>query len=162
MWGILPLIILLTIWTIFKLFNKPATSLKPRELTEEEQKQFHYSCLYNALVLFAATPEYLESLAGPVFDPLTEIESDFEYAFGDYIFEQNFKNNFVKEEMRIPLLQFKDQVDALPSNLWTWESLKTDSEWISLRKSADEVLNRIGDKRREYDFSFTTTITVDT
>ncbi len=141
--------------------SKRKNNYKPKELTEEQQREYYYSCLYNSLVLFAATPQYLESLGSPVFNPLTELEAEFDYAFGDFVFEQNFKNNKVKESLRNDLIKFKEKVNNISSEIWTLEKIATESIWMDIRNNANEILNKMGEKRREYDFSFTTIIYAD-
>jgi hypothetical protein len=127
----------------------------------EKEKQarftenFYYSCLYNSLVLFAATPHYLQILDGPGFDVPFEMESEFDYAFREPAFDSIFKSGKVAEELRSELLQFKNEVDELPNALWQWEEIMKNAEWQAVRTHAERLLVNLGETRREYDFSFT-------
>jgi hypothetical protein len=135
-----------------------------KNLDEQQQaiftENFYYSCLYNALVLFAANPQYLESLDGPGFDVPFEIESEFMYAFDEPAFGSVFKSGKVAEELRNELIQFKYEVDSVPNALWQWEEIMSNNEWQAIRNHAEGLLQRLGETRREYDFSFTNTFRV--
>ncbi|TGE23719.1 hypothetical protein E5K00_00460 [Hymenobacter aquaticus] len=122
------------------------------------QAAYYYSCLYNSLALFAASPSYLHSLAGPVFDPVFELESEYEYAFNEPVFEANFRHGKVSKALRNDLLAFKSQVDAVPASLWRWESIVVHSTWAAIRLAAEELLVKLGESRRTYDADFTTII----
>ncbi|MBT2557219.1 hypothetical protein J7E24_05445 [Hymenobacter sp. ISL-91] len=127
------------------------------QLTKEEQREaaYYYSCLYNSLVLFAASPAYLYSLAGPVFDPEFERASDFDYAFRYPAFDSVFATGKVSETLRGDLLAFKHEVDAIPDVLWTWDEIVSNPLWKSIAVEADALLTKMGDSRRTYDFGFT-------
>ena len=129
---------------------------------EEQQARFtadfYYSCLYNSLVLFAATPEYLDSLAGPLFNVEFERESEFMYAFDEPIFGGNFNSGKVAEELRGELLAFKSEVEAVPGSLWNWEEIISNTEWEKIRLLAEQLLVKLGEGRRQYDFRFTNAI----
>lgn len=126
--------------------------------TKEQQAEFYFSCLCNALVLFAASPDYLFSLAGPVFNPVTELESEFDYAFRGVIFEQNFENGKVPESLRNDLLLFKQKVDAIPNEIWTEDEIETHAIWQAMRIEADDLLKKLGITRRNFNFDFTNII----
>jgi len=138
-----------------------AKDYKPKELTEEEQIKYQYSCVYNSLVLFANSVDYLKSLSAPAFDPIFELESEFDIGFSDYTLEKNFENETIKEELRQELLDFKKSVQDVPSNLWNYEDLETHDTWKSIRAHANAILTKMGETRREYDDGFTTIIYVD-
>lgn len=115
---------------------------------------FYYSCLCNSLVLFAASPSYLDSLTGPVFDPIFELESDYDYAFEYPVFDGNFTSGRVSEELRQELLVFKGKADLIPPELWTWDHLISNETWHAIRIAAEELLTKMGESRRTYDFGF--------
>jgi hypothetical protein len=117
---------------------------------------FYYSNLINTLVLFAATPEYLESLAGPVFNPISELETELDYAFTPLLFNEIFKKKLIIEELKTDLLSFKYKVDKIPNDLWTWKNICENFEWQKLRQEANTLLDRIGIKNKVYNEDFTT------
>ena len=131
---------------------------------EEPQAQaagdYYYSCLYNMLVLFAAPPPYLSTLAGPGFEVPFEMETGLLGAFDEPDFSAVFKSGKVAEAVRGELLAFKKAVDALPSALWQWEAIKTNDGWQPIRARAEQLLAKLGENRRAYDFSFTTVFEV--
>ena len=162
MTGIYILIGLTIIYAVIKLTRRQKSdSDELKEIPTDKTKDYHYSCLYNSLVLFAATPEYLKSLSGPVFAPIFELETDFDYAFGDFIFEQNFKNGKVNESLRNDLLKFKTKVDKTEPAIWTIEEIETNSIWQDIRNDANLLLDKLGEKRRAYDFGNTTIVVAD-
>lgn len=122
---------------------------------DEVQAAYYYSCLYNSLVLLAASPAYLEKLAGPTFDPVFELEAEVDYAFRYPAFEEVFTTGKVSELLKEDLLQLKSRVDALPAEAWHWESILSATAWQEIRTAADRLLTQLGEARREYDFSFT-------
>ena len=127
---------------------------------EEQQAQaadnYYYACLYNMLVLFAASPHYLSTLAGPGFEVPFEMETEFLCAFAEPGFGAVFHSGKVAEEVRSELLAFKKEVAALPGALWQWEAIKTNDGWQPIRARAEQLLRKLGENRREYDFDFTT------
>jgi hypothetical protein len=127
---------------------------------EEQQAQaidnYCYSCLYNMLVLFAAPPHYLSTLAGPGFEVPFEMETAFLWAFDEPDFSAVFHSGKVAEAARGELLAFKKEVDDLPGACWQWEAIQTDDGWQPIRSRAEQLLWKLGENRREYDFSFTT------
>jgi hypothetical protein len=126
---------------------------------DEEQASstaYYYSCLYNTLVLFAAAPHYLSTLAGPGFDVPFEMETELLYAFDEPVFSSVFRSGRVAEEVRSELLAFKKEVDELPNACWQWGAILTNDRWEPVRAKAEQLLLKLGENRREYDFSFTT------
>ena len=138
--------------------------IRKKELTKQTKKikmeaskvDFYYSNLINSLVLFAANPDYLDSLGGPVFDPISELETEIDYAFTPILFDEIFNKKLIVEELKTDLLEFKSKVDETPSDLWTWENIYNNSEWDKLRQEASKLLDRIGIKNKVYNDDFTT------
>jgi hypothetical protein len=122
--------------------------------------EYHYSCLYNALVLMAVPGEYLESLSGPGFHPVAELESEFMIGVEKSMLLNNIKNGFINEEQLHKIIQLKHNVGKIESELWNIEHIKTHAKWQQVRSEAESILNMIGEKRRTYDNRFVNTITV--
>ena len=129
------------------------------ELGEAQQarltEHYYYSCLYNMLVLFAAPPSYLSTLAGPGFEVPFEMETEFLCAFDEPVFSAVFESGKVAETLRDELLDFKKAVDALPNARWQWEELLANADWQPVRARAAQLLQQLGEERREYDAGFT-------
>jgi hypothetical protein len=134
----------------------PKTKTIPPHLLPE----YHYSCLYNALVLMAAPGEYLESLSGPGFHPVAELESEFAIGVEKSMLLNNIKNGFINEEQLHKIIQLKHNVGQIESELWKIEHIKAHHKWQQVRDEAESILNLIGEKRRIYDNQFINTITV--
>ena len=126
-------------------------------LSKEEQLEaaYYYSCLYNSLILFAASPAYLDTLTGPTFDPVFERAAEFDYAFRYPAFDSVFATGKVSEALRADLLAFRCEVDAIPNTLWTWAEIVSNASWKAISAQADALLTKMGEARRTYDFSFT-------
>jgi len=122
---------------------------------EASRVDFYYSNLINSLVLFAASPAYLDSLTGPVFNPISELETELDYAFTPVLFDEIFEKKLLSESFKPDLLDFKSNVDRIPSEIWTWENICESSEWQDLRNQANKLLDRIGIKSRIYNEDFT-------
>jgi hypothetical protein len=122
---------------------------------DEAEATYYYSCLYNSLVLLAASPDYLSRLAGPTFDPVFELEAEFDYAFRYPAFEGVFTTGKVSELLKDELLTFKRRVVDLPPEAWCWDFITSSVAWQEIRADADKLLTQLGELRREYDFSFT-------
>ena len=97
-----------------------------------------------------------------MFAPIFELETAFDYAFGDFMFEQNFKNGSVQESLRQELLKFKAKVDITEPAIWTIEEIEKNPIWQDIRNDANILLDKLGEKRREYDFGNTTIVKADT
>jgi hypothetical protein len=122
---------------------------------EASRVDFYYSNLINSLVLFAASPEYLESLAGPVFNPISELETELDYAFIPVLFDEIFEKHLLPDSLKLDLLDFKLIVDKTPNGIWTWEHICESTEWQDLRNQANNLLDRIGIKNKVYNEDFT-------
>ena len=125
--------------------------------TEDSGVAFYYSNLINSLVLFAASPEYLDSLAGPVFDPISELETELDYAFIPVHFDMIFEKQILSDSLKPDLLDFKLAVDKTINEIWTWEHIYESAEWQDLRSQANNLLDRIGIKNKVYNEDFTNT-----
>lgn len=157
------ILMLLVVFLPLPQHNKVAESddsEKNRRLNEQEQIAYSYSCVYNSLVLFANSVDYLKSLSAPAFDPLFEIESEFDLGFSGYHLEKNFENGTIKENMKPDLLDFKRYVLEIPSELWNYEALESHEIWKKIRAQAGLLLDRMGETNREYNHDFTTIIGV--
>lgn len=118
--------------------------------------EFYYSNLINSLVLFSFTTKELEKLAGPLFNPMSELETEIDYAFLPVCFETIFRNDRIDSSLKSELLDFKKKTDDIPAEVWDWEFIDTHELWVEARKDANDLLNKLGIKGREYNDEYET------
>jgi hypothetical protein len=101
------------------------------------------------------TTKELEKLAGPVFDPMFELEAEIDYAFTPVCFESIFRNDLIDNSLKIELLTFKKETDDIPNDIWDWEFIDSHTTWISVRQKANNLLDKLGVTSRTYNDDFT-------
>lgn len=114
-----------------------------------KEKNHFYNCLLNSLVLFACEKEYFESLIGPTFAPLFELETEFDYAFTPIVFENGCEFGNIKQSLKSRLIYFKEEVDKLPNEIWEWDELYVNKEWIRIRQESKKILKKLGEETRK-------------
>jgi len=146
--------------TFDKKLNKYLFKLKSSvgidEVEYDKHADFYYTNLINALVLFSLNVEELEKLASPVFNPLTELESEIDYAFTPVCFETIFRSGIIDISYKNELLSFKKWTDDIPSEIWDWDFIDFNETWIVTRQKANELLDKLGVKSRTYNYDYTT------
>ncbi|MCL3781316.1 hypothetical protein EMN47_13075 [Prolixibacteraceae bacterium JC049] len=100
----------------------------------DKHVDFYWSNLLNSLKLFSYSRIELEQLVAPTFDPI-------------------FRNNLIDKSLRKELLDFKVQTDQIPSEIWDWDYIEQESQWIEVRKKANNLLNKLGITDRKYNIS---------
>ncbi|MEN5436396.1 hypothetical protein ABE545_22385 [Sphingobacterium faecium] len=129
------------------------------ELEEyDKHVRFYYTNIVNSLILFTYKSRELELMASPIYDPMTELYEELEYAYTPVCFETVFRNNLIPIIYKKELLTFKTKVDQMPSEIWDWEYLEEHPSWINIRTDAEEILKKMGITHRVYDYSFTNII----
>jgi len=131
-------------------------SIENEEREYDKHVDFYYTNLINSIILFSLTKTELEKLAGPVFDPMFELESEIDYAFTPVCFEAIFRNGLIDQSFRSDLLTFKKETDDIPKEIWDWEFLDDQMTWVSLRLKANSLLDKLGIASRTYNDDFTT------
>lgn len=115
--------------------NKKSSTDRPSsdmdEIEYDKYADFYYTNLINSLILFSLTSKELQKLAGPVFNPLTELESEIDYAFTPVCFDTIFRKGLIDNSFKSELLSFKKVTDDIPSEIWDWEFLDKHETWIS-------------------------------
>lgn len=122
----------------------------------DQHVDFYYTNVINSLILFSMKSAELEKLAGPVFDPMFELESEIDYAYTPVCFETVFRNRRIDVSLRDELLEFKRQADEIPSEIWDWEFLDVHPTWLAARQRANELLDKLGVSSRTYNDDFVT------
>ena len=125
------------------------------ELEYDKYSDFYYTNLINSLVLFSLTTKELDKLAEPLFNPLTELESEIDAAFIPVCFETIFRNALIDISMKNELLTFKNDTDAIPAEIWDWEFIDNHETWIAIRQKANNLLDKLGVITRTYNFDYT-------
>ncbi len=129
------------------------------ELEEyDKHVKFYYSNIVNSLILYTYNVEQLDKMAPILIDPLTELYQELDYAFTPILFKTVFKNKLIDTEFRNELLNFKAKVDDIPNELWDWDLLDTNETWKNIRNVAEQLLNKLEIKSREYNDEFDTII----
>lgn len=130
------------------------------EFTEEEWLEydehaaFYYSNIINSLILFSMTTVELDKLAAPTFNPLSELESEIDYAFLPVCFETVFRNNFILNCFKQPLLDFKAATDRISADIWDWQFIDTHTTWVGIRAQAYNLLKLLKIESRAYNDEF--------
>jgi hypothetical protein len=139
-----------------KLTSTEDSSVDKVELEYDKHLDFYYTNLINSLILFSLTTKELEKLAGPVFNPLSELEAEIDYAFTPVCFDTIFRNGLIDDSFKIELLTFKKETDDIPSEIWEWEFIDNHETWISTRQKANALLDKLGVAGRIYNDDYTT------
>ncbi len=116
-----------------------------------KEKAFFYSCLLDSLVLFSSEKEYFESVISPIFKPIFELDTEFSYAFLPIVFENACDYGEINEDTKSRLQKFKEAVENLPSEIWRWEALYANNEWLKIRKESISLLEELGEEHRKFE-----------
>ena len=100
-------------------------------------------------------------MAPVLLDPLTELYEELDYAFTPILFKTVFKNNLIDNQHKDILLEFKIKVDNIPNEIWDWKFLDNNKTWLSIRREANEILNKLEVKSRTYNTDYTNIISND-
>lgn len=145
--------------SLFQFKKKPVKESISECMSEADFDQyvdFYYTCLINAIILFSLNVSQLEELAESAFDPLFELECEIDYAFTPVIFDTVFRTKKIDISLREELLDFKKQVDEIPSELWEWEYLGTHQVWNEVRANANLLLDKLEITNRSYNSEYLT------
>lgn len=132
------------------------SSVDKDEFEYDKHADFYYTSLTNSIVLFSLTSKELKNLAGPVFNPLIELETEIEYAFTPVCLDTIFRKGLIDISIKEELLQFKKWTDDIPSEIWDWEFFDNHENWVATRHKANALLNKLGVTSRTYNFDYTT------
>ena len=82
------------------------SSVEKGEIEYDKYVDFYYTNLINSLILFSLSSTELEKLDGPTFNPLTELESEIDYAFTPVCLNTIFRKKLIDKSFKEELLQF--------------------------------------------------------
>ncbi len=131
-------------------------SVDKEEIEYDKHVDFYYTNLKNSLILFSLTSKELEKLAGPVFNPMTELESEIDYAFTPVCFDTILRKSLIDQFLKDELLKFKKWTDEIPSEIWDWEFIDNHETWVKTRLKANALLDKLGVTSRTYNDDYTT------
>ncbi|WP_185740228.1 hypothetical protein [Flavobacterium branchiophilum] len=132
------------------------SSVDKEEIEYDKYVDFYYTNLINSIILFSLTSKELEKLSGPVFNPMTELESEIDYAFTPVCFETIFRKGVIDKSFKDELLKFKKWTDDIPSEIWDWEFIDKHEMWASTRIKANALLDKLGVTSRTYNDDYIT------
>lgn len=138
--------------SIFRIKPSPSDKLSvdKGDIEYDRYAEFYYTNLINSLILFSLTSKELEKLAGSTFNPMTELESEIDYAFTPVCFNTIFRKGLIDNSFKEDLLQFKKWADDIPSEIWDWEFIDNHETWITIRLKANALLDKLGVTSRTY------------
>lgn len=122
----------------------------PEQQEYDKHVDFYYRNLINCLILFSLNSDGLEKLAGPVFDPMFELESEADIAYTPVCFETIFRNKVIDNSFKDELLEFKQEIDNISNEIWDWDFIDNHEVWIAVREKANLLLNKLGIESRVY------------
>ena len=122
----------------------------PKQQEYDKHVDFYYRNLINCLILFSLNSDGLEKLAGPVFDPMFELESEFDIAYTPVCFETIFRNKVIDISFKDELLEFKQEIDNMSNEIWDWDFINDHDDWIAIRQKANVLLDKLDIESRIY------------
>ena len=156
-------------FNFFKSNNKNLTPNKKEEVDDigfnqseleeyDKHADFYYTNLINALILYTYNEKELDKMTPILIDPLTELYEELDYAFTPILFKTVFKNNLIDNQFKDILLEFKAKVDKIPNEIWDWKLLDNNETWLSIRREANQILDKLEIKSRTYNTDYTNII----
>ena len=103
----------------------------------------------------------LMKMKSPAFSPMFELETEYDDGFNDYVLNQNFENKKINPALKPNIDSFKLKVENLKKGFWKLEFVKSHPQWEEIRMVANNLLNKMGEKRRNYDSGFTAIVVAD-
>ncbi|MBB6329541.1 hypothetical protein HNP24_000491 [Chryseobacterium sediminis] len=130
--------------------------LQEEKLQYDEHVDFYYTNIINSLILCTYNADQLDGMAPILIDPLTELYEELDYAFIPVLFETVFRNKRIDESLKEDLLQFKNEVDEIPVEIWNWDFLDKHEKWGNIRIESEKLLNKLHIETRIYNTTYTT------
>jgi hypothetical protein len=136
--------------------SKDKTSVDKEEIEYNKHVDFYYTNIINSLILYTYDTNKLEEMAPILINPLVELYEELEYAFTPECFETVFRLELIDKSLKNELLDFKREVDKIPTEIWDWKFIDVHETWISIRQRANELLDKLGVTSRTYNDDYTT------
>ena len=131
------------------------STVDKEDIEYDKHVDFYYTNLINSIILFSLTSKELEKLAGPVFNPMSELETEIDYAFTPVCFNTIFRNGLIDNSFKDELLAFKKWTDDIPSEIWDWEFIDNHEIWDTSRLKANALLDILGVTSRNVNDDYT-------
>lgn len=132
------------------------SSVEKENIENDKHVDFYYTNIINSIILFTYNSNQLEEMTPILINPLTELYEELEYAFTPVCFETVFRLELINNEFKNELLEFKQEVDCIPTEIWDWEFIDNHETWITIRQKSNILLDKLGVKSRTYNDDFTT------
>jgi hypothetical protein len=132
------------------------SSVGKEEIDYNKHVDFYYKNIINSIILYTYEITKLEQLAPILIDPLTELYEELEYAFTPVCFETVFRLEVIDNSFKNELLEFKREVDNIPTEIWDWEFIDSHETWKTTRNRANILLDKLGVTTRTYNDSYKT------
>jgi len=140
----------------FKEKSANKSSVDKDEIEYDKHVDFYYTNIINSIILYTYDTTELEEMAPILIDPLAELYEELEYAFTPLCFETVFRLGVIDSAFKNELLDFKKEVDNIPTEIWDWEFIDSHETWKAIRKHSNELLDKIGVISRTYNDDYTT------
>lgn len=124
----------------------------------DEHLDFYYSNLINSLILFTYSSEELQKMEPILFDPLTELYEELDYAFIPVLFETIFRNNIINNKHKEELLDFRKQVEEIPNEIWDYPYIGVHPKWKDIQIFAENILHQLNIETRIFNTQFHTVL----
>jgi hypothetical protein len=139
---------------------KPTSAHDPpvdkKEIESDKETDFYYTNIINSIILYTYDSTKLGEMAYILIDPLTELFEELEYAMTPVCFDTVFRFELIDNSFKNELLEFKNEVDNIPTEIWNWEFIDSHEIWIMIRQKANALLDKLGVATRVYNRDFTT------
>ncbi len=132
------------------------SSVEKENIEYDKHVDFYYTNIINSIILFTYNSNQLEEMTPILINPLTELYEELEYAFTPVCFETVFRLELINNEFKNELLEFKQEVDSIPTEIWEWEFIDNHETWITIRQKSNILLDKLGVTSRTYNDDFTT------
>jgi hypothetical protein len=132
------------------------SSVEKEEIDYNKHVDFYYTNILNSIILYTYDTTKLEEMAPILIDPLTELYEELEYAFTPVCFETVFRLEVIDNSFKNELLEFKREVDNIPTEIWDWEFIDSHETWKTTRNRANILLDKLGVTTRTYNDSYKT------
>lgn len=131
-------------------------SVDKEEIEYDKYVDFYYTNIINSIILYTYDTTKLEEMTPILFDPLVELYEELEYAFTPVCFETVFRLGIIDHTFKNELLEFKNDIDKIPTEIWDWDFIDNHETWRTTRIRANRILDKLGVTSRIYNDDYVT------